>query len=327
MAKLKSEFLQGYHDARGLTRRDRMIGTSSEMAERIAGWKAPWVNAIQSLGPFKKLLESVTGFDSRRRLPVYASTTFLSWCEGRSNGKKEPAESRCLRILTPISQLNIGREALSLLESVADVLVIRPGCCQRPRISHGLLREAKQEGMKTVRGLDEYLRQGLSVVVCEPSCASAFTDDWPDLLDDDALGERLKFGVQMIDVFLAKEIDAGNLNCEFASPHKKILIHGHCHQKALYGTGAMKKILAKVPGLEVNEVDSGCCGMAGSFVYEKEHYSISKTIAEYRLLPAIRNLNGDTQVVACGFSCRHQIADFGNRKAVHWVETLKARVV
>ena len=326
MAKLKSEFLQRYHDAHGLTRRDRLIGTSAEMAERFSGWKAPWVNAVQSFGPFKKLVESLTGFDSRRRLPTYASQPLMSWYGRRSNGSNSSDRKVVLFADTYANfhEPNVGRAALELLESCGyEVQVVRPGCCQRPRISHGLLREAKREGMKTVLGLDTYLKQGLKVVVCEPSCASALNDDWPDLVEDDALGERLKGGVQMIDVFLAREIDSGNLTCEFTSPHKKILIHGHCHQKALYGTAAMKKVLAKVPGLEVSEVDSGCCGMAGSFGYEKEHYNISRTIAEDRLLPAIRNLDSDTQVVACGFSCRHQIADFADRNAVHWVETLR----
>lgn len=328
MARLKSEFLQRYHDAHGLTRRDRLIGTSAEMAEQFAGWKAPWVNAVQSFAPFKKLVEGFTGFDSRRKMPTYASQSFLSWYERQSNGNRSADKKVVLFADTYVNfhEPNIGRAALELLESCGyEVQVVRPGCCQRPRISHGLLREAKREGLKTIMGLDAYLKQGLKVVVCEPSCASAFTDDWPDLIKDDGIGERLKTGVQMIDVFLAKEIDSGNLDCEFTSPHNKILIHGHCHQKALYGTGAMKKVLGKVSGLEVNEVDSGCCGMAGSFGYEKEHYNISKVIAEDRLLPAIRAIDEETQVVACGFSCRHQIADFADRKAVHWVETLKAR--
>jgi Fe-S oxidoreductase len=127
----------------------------------------------------------------------------------------------------------------------------------------------------------------------------------------------------MIDEFLAAEVQNGNLDCQFTSPYKKILIHGHCHQKALYGTTAMKHILDRIPEISVSEIDSGCCGMAGSFGYEKEHYDMSIQIGEDRLFPAIRNRKEGAAVVACGFSCRHQIADGTGEKALHWVETVR----
>jgi Fe-S oxidoreductase len=188
-----------------------------------------------------------------------------------------------------------------------------------------MLREARAEGEKTLHGLDDLIRQGMKIVVCEPSCASALVDDLPDLIDDEGLGKRIQENVLMIDCFLLKEIEEGRLDVELISEAKKVLIHGHCHQKSLFGTEAMKRILARIPGLEVDEIPSGCCGMAGSFGYEKHHYEISKTIGEDRLMPAIRAKSPETTVVACGFSCRHQIADFGGADAVHWVEVLRAR--
>ena len=106
---------------------------------------------------------------------------------------------------------------------------------------------------------------------------------------------------------------------------RRVLIHGHCHQKALWGTAAMKRVLGRVPGLDVAEVDSGCCGMAGSFGYEREHYELSRKIGDDRLFPALRDLDDDVAVVACGTSCRHQIAHFVGRRAVHWVEVLRGR--
>ncbi len=127
----------------------------------------------------------------------------------------------------------------------------------------------------------------------------------------------------MIDEFLAGEVQNGNIDCQFTSPYEKILIHGHCHQKALFGTTAMKQMFDRVPGISVSEIDSGCCGMAGSFGYEKEHYDMSIQIGEDRLFPAIRNRKEGTAVVACGFSCRHQIADGTDVKALHWVETIR----
>ena len=128
----------------------------------------------------------------------------------------------------------------------------------------------------------------------------------------------------MIDIFLAKEIDAGNINVELESAAENILIHGHCHQKALYSTNGMKTIFGKT-NQTVSEIPSGCCGMAGSFGYEKEHYDISQKIGEEILFPTIRTMKNDSVVVANGFSCRHQIEHFTGVKAKHWVEAIKVK--
>lgn len=326
LAKLKGEFLQRYHDRRGLSLRDRMVAASADMAPVFSCWVAPVVNWIQETSLFKGVLESWTGVDRRRTMPRYASEPFHKWFAKRP--KPAGAGSKQV-VLFDDTYLNyyephIGRSAVELLESCGyEVLIARSGCCQRPRISHGLLREAKQEGERTLRALDAFIREGLQVVVCEPSCASALNDDLPDLIEDPQLAKRIHDNVMMIDVFLDREITSGQLHATFKSDAKNLLIHGHCHQKALYGTSSMKSVLSRVPGLSVSEVDSGCCGMAGSFGYEKEHYALSLKIGEDRLLPAVRNRAEGTTVVACGFSCRHQIADTTGVKAVHWVETLR----
>ena len=221
-------------------------------------------------------------------------------------------------------QTNIGISAVELLESCGyEVILANAGCCQRPKISHGFLREARIKGEKTLLNLDKYIQQDLKVVVCEPACCSALTDDLPDLIDDEQLGQRIKENVIMIDEFLAREVRQGDLNCEFRSPFSRILIHGHCHQKSLYGTTAMKQLLDRVPGISVSEIDSGCCGMAGSFGHEKEHYELSMQIGQDRLFPVVRNRQAGTVVVACGFSCRHQLADGTGVKALHWVESIR----
>ena len=222
-------------------------------------------------------------------------------------------------------ETDVGISAVELLESCGyEVILARAGCCQRPRISHGFLRDARDAGEQTLRNLDKFIQQGLDVVVCEPACASALTDDLPDLIDDEQLGERIKCGVMMIDVFLAREIESGRLNCKFTSPFDSVLIHGHCHQKSLYGTTFMKDILDRA-GVSVSEIDSGCCGMAGSFGFEKEHYDMSLAIAEQSLLPAIRSRPDGAAVVACGFSCRQQIEDGTGVRALHWVQTIRGQ--
>ncbi len=328
LARLKSEFLQKYHDVNGVSLREKIVTGSPEIAASIAGWKAPIVNSLQKSYLFRKALEIFAGFDSRRKPPEYARVQFSELFARQPKSNSENGKKVVLFNDTYMNfhQTGIGISAVELLESCGyNVILASVGCCQRPRISHGFLREAKIKGEKTLHNLDKYIQQGLKVVVCEPGCCSALTDDLPDLIGDEQLGHRIKENVMMIDEFLSKEIQMGELNCEFVSSFNKILIHGHCHQKSLYGTTAMKHVLIRVPDITVTEIDSGCCGMAGSFGYEKEHFELSLQIGEDRLFPAIRNRENGTVVVACGFSCRHQIADGTGVKALHWVETLRGK--
>jgi len=329
LARLKGEFLQKYLDEHGVSLREKIVANSTRIAAGIAGWKAPMVNSFQKTWLFRKVLEMVAGFDSRRMPPGYACKPLHKCLANRSRGNARYDKKVVLFDDTYMNyhETNVGISAVELLESCGyEVILAKAGCCQRPKISHGFLRDAKKEGEKTLRNLDQYIQQGLKVAVCEPGCCSALTDDLPDLIDDEALGKRIKEKVMMIDEFLADQIREERLNCEFVSDVKEILIHGHCHQKSLYGTTAMKHILKKVPGIIVEEIDSGCCGMAGSFGYEKEHYELSMQVGEDRLFPAIRKCAAGTTVVACGFSCRHQIEHGTGLKAVHWVETLRGKL-
>ena len=329
LTRLKSEFLQKYHDAHGIGLRERMIACSPLMARIFSGCLAPVVNFFQKTKLFRKVLEIVAGFDSHRIPPEYAHRPLNKWFtkHTKPNGKLTKKVVLFDDTYMKYHQTNVGISAVQLLESCGyEVILANAGCCQRPKISHGFLRNAKIHGEKTLRNLDKFIQQGLKIVVCEPGCGSALTDDLPDLIDDEQLGNRIKENVMMIDEFLASEIKNGSLDCEFISPFDKILIHGHCHQKSLFGTTAMKEILGRVPAISVSEIDSGCCGMAGSFGYEKEHYDMSMKIGEEILFPAVRNRLVGTAVVACGFSCRHQIADGTGVKALHWVETIRGTV-
>ncbi len=326
MARLKSEFLQQYHDAHGGGLREMMVAHSPTMARLIAGRKALLVNLVQKTWPFRKAIEILTGFDIRRPLPEYATLPFPKWFARRTRPNGASRKRIVLFDDTYMNyhQTDVGISATELLESCGyEVTLAQAGCCQRPRISHGHLREAKARGEKTLRNLDVYIQQGLTIVVCEPACCSALTDDLPDLIEDVALGKRIRENVMMIDEFLAREVYSGALTCGFTSPYERILIHGHCHQKSLYGTTAMKHLLDRVPGISVSEIDSGCCGMAGSFGHEKEHYELSLQIGEDRLFPAIRARAEGTAVVACGFSCRQQITDGTDATPLHWVQTLR----
>jgi FAD/FMN-containing dehydrogenase/Fe-S oxidoreductase len=327
MAKLKSEVMSQVFDRHGTRLRDRLIGGSARTAAALAGRLAPVVNAVQRAAPFRRLLEAAAGIHRERVLPSFAAVPLKPRLARRTPPAAGAAGRRvALFADTYLSyhQPEIGVAAVELLESLGyQVELAEAGCCQRPRISHGFLRDARRDGEATLRALDRWLEQGVPVVVCEPSCASALTDDLPDLIDDADLGARIAAGVTMIDAFLARELDAGRLELELTSEAGEVLIHGHCHQKALYGTDAMTRLLCQAPGLAVSEVDSGCCGMAGAFGYEKEHYELSRKIGEDRLFPAIRALDPAAEIVACGFSCRHQIEHFTGRRARRWVELVR----
>ncbi len=324
LARLKSEVLQLRHDRYGVPLRDKLIGAAPELAARLSGPAAGLVNRVNASRPMRRLLERLVGLDARRTPPAYARERFGAWLAGRA-GRSAPDRRVVLFDDTYLNyhEPHLGRTAVELLEACGyEVLVARAGCCQRPRISRGLLREAKRRGEQTLRRLDPFFAQGLPVLVCEPSCAAALGDDLPDLIDDEALGERAKRGVRMIDEFLAAELAAGRLAVGLEPVASEILIHGHCHQKALYGTGAMTRLLSAAGTATVREIDSGCCGMAGGFGYEHEHYDLSVKVGEDRLLPALRAASSAT-IVACGFSCRHQIADLTGRRALHLIEALR----
>lgn len=325
MAKMKSDTLQMYYDEHGITFRDKLIRDSARTSSKISGWKAGMVNTIQKTDLFKGFLQRTAKLDRRRTLPGFTREPFYRWFA--KNAHKTNRGNRKV-VLFADTYLNfhepqVGISALHLLNSCGyEVILANAGCCQRPKISHGFLRDAKKEGARTIENLKKYLDEDLTIVVCEPSCASALNDDLPDMIADTDTSEQLINGVMMIDVFLEDELNKGRLDVHFEPLANSVAIHGHCHQKALYGTKAMKSIL-KHSGKEVREIPSGCCGMAGSFGYEKEHYDLSKKIGEEILFPAIQKLQIGEELVACGFSCRHQIAHFTNAKPKHFVEAIK----
>ena len=326
IARLRAEALAERHAQHGTPPREHLVVASPTLARLLSGPLAPIANAVAGSRPVRWLNEKLLGLDARRVPPAYARVPFERWFDSHHAPDGERPEV----VLFDDTWLRyhdtaVGIGAVELLESCGyRVTLARAGCCQRPAISHGNLALARREGERTLRNLDRWLSAGVPIVCCEPSCASALTDDLPSLIADKALGERAVAGIQMIDVFLARELAAGRLQATFRSTARRVLLHGHCHQKSLFGTKAMTDILALVPGLRVDEADCGCCGMAGSFGYEQEHYDLSMQVAEDRLLPAVRAAGPDATVVACGFSCRHQIVDGTGVKAKHWVEVVRA---
>ncbi|HEX7009268.1 MAG TPA: FAD-linked oxidase C-terminal domain-containing protein [Phycisphaeraceae bacterium] len=324
MARLKSDVLQMRYDRHGTPLGARLLGNLPQVAPLLAGPMAPLVNWVQNSGPFRWAMHKLAGIDRRRPMPAFARQTLRRWFDRRGPQRSNPDAPRVVLFndtFTNFMEPGVGRAAVRLLEACGyQVILANAGCCQRTRISKGLLHLARRDGEQTLRRLDEYVREGLPIVVLEPSCASALADDLPDLIGDEALGKRVAAQVRMIDVFLAQQIAAGRLTPRFTSPFKRVLVHGHCHQKALFGTDAMKQVFEQTPGLDVQLIDAGCCGMAGSFGYE--HYDLSLKIGEDRLFPAVRSRQEGDGIVACGFSCRHQVRDACGVQARHFVEVI-----
>jgi Fe-S oxidoreductase len=215
----------------------------------------------------------------------------------------------------------VGRAAVELLERLGyDVLLAEVGCCGRTLISKGLLKQAARTARRNVAALLPLAAEGIPIVGLEPSCILTFRDEVPDLIPGDE-ARMLAPHTMLIDEFLAREHRRAALPLPGGGRSGKVLLHGHCHQKSLAGTAAVREVLAAA-GYAVEEVDSGCCGMAGSFGFEREHYDVSMAVGERRLLPAVRALPPETPVVAMGVSCRQQIQHGAGRPAVHLVELL-----
>jgi FAD/FMN-containing dehydrogenase/Fe-S oxidoreductase len=330
MAKLKYEFLAGYHRVHGTPLRNRVFGNFRALA-RWGSATAPLSTWLSEARPVRWAMDAVGGVARRRRLPPFVRQTFLHWWSSRlrddrlqrSHQSTAPRGTVALfaDTFTIYNYPEIGQAAVRLLEALGfDVVLADAGCCGRTLISKGLLAQAQRAARSNVAALLPLAAAGTPIVGLEPSCILTFRDEVPDLVPgDDA--RMLARHVMLIDEFLAAEHARTPLPLGNAGG-RRVLLHGHCHQKALAGTGTVRDVL-RAAGYAVEEVDSGCCGMAGSFGFEREHYDLSMAIGERRLLPAVRALPADVPVVAMGVSCRQQIAHGTGRSALHLVEVLE----
>jgi len=219
-------------------------------------------------------------------------------------------------------EIRIGQKMLEILDALDyRVRLVDAGGSHRPLISNGFLRLAKARGKKTFERLRPWLDRKIPIIICEPSAFSALKEDIPDLLDDPTEAQLLASGVISIEHFLADHMstDAANGILKVApGPH---VIHSHCHQKALEGTRYLEQIFSAL-GQPFHILDSSCCGMAGAFGFEKEHYDFSRNIFDTDLGKKLAQWPPDQPILASGFSCRHQIADLGKREVKHWTEVL-----
>jgi FAD/FMN-containing dehydrogenase/Fe-S oxidoreductase len=331
MAKLKYEFLAHYYEANRLPLRAWAFGNFRTVA-RWGSAAAPLSSWLTRKAPVRWAIDVLGGVDRRRPLPPFARRTFLHWWTQRGRDGDEtrtpayrPAARGPVALFADTFMIynypEIGQAAVELLEALGyEVTVAEAGCCGRTMISKGLLKQAVRAARRNIDALLPLASKGVPVVGVEPSCILTFRDEVPDLIPtDDA--RMLARHTKLIDEFLAAEHRRSPLALSGIGRNRRVLLHGHCHQKTLAGTGTVREVLGAA-GYAVQEVDSGCCGMAGSFGFEREHYQVSIAVGERRLLPAVRMLPADAAIVAMGVSCRQQIAHGTGRRALHLVELL-----
>jgi FAD/FMN-containing dehydrogenase/Fe-S oxidoreductase len=328
MATLKAEALHQKHQTKGTPLRSRVFAGIRGL-NRLGAAGAPLSNLPNRVPGMRKLVARAIGIAPQRPLPTFASETLLTWFHGRARDVQEPRSRGPLTFLgdsfTSFTEPAVGIAAIELLELAGwDVRLESGGCCGRAAFSKGMLDQAKRQASGLVDALAG--TEG-PIAGVEPSCVLTLGDEHRALLGaDDARVADVAGRAKLVDELLVEAIDDGALRLrEDAWPAgHRILYHGHCHQKAEVGTAATVALLRRIPGAEVVEVDAGCCGMAGSFGFEAEHYEVSMQVGEDRLFPAVRAEPEGTVMAATGVSCRQQIAHGTTRRAHHPVELIRA---
>ncbi|MBC8033189.1 MAG: FAD-binding protein [Chitinophagaceae bacterium] len=327
ITKMKAEFLQQYYKHKGIPFRVQLVGNFSAQL-KLASFVPGVYNAIYSTPVLRRTLNRMVGFHPERTMPLLYTTTLRKWFAKRKVTRQERIKSVVFFCdeFTNFLDVEIGQKAIMLLEALG-YQVIMPEHLESGRtyLSKGLVIKAKNIANKNIEILSEVVSDEVPVIGVEPSAILTLRDEYPDLANNQfkPAAARLARNTFTIEEFLSMETQKGFISpVRFEKAKKKIVVHGHCYQKALSSQLHIKKILSIPVNYEVELIPSGCCGMAGSFGYEKEHYDISQKIGELVLFPAVRKLADDLLIAASGTSCRHQIKDGTEKKALHPVEIL-----
>jgi FAD/FMN-containing dehydrogenase/Fe-S oxidoreductase len=334
MARMKIEFLHHYHQRHGSRLKDRLIA----WLPRYARWGARLgflLNLRDRLPGLPWLSEKLLGFSARRPLPRWRRDIFNPAHESAGAASVNGAEVVLLvDTFATYFEPDNARAALAVLRAAGYRVHLprppdgaRPLCCGRTFLSAGLVDEARAEARRLIDALRPYIERGLPIIGLEPSCLLTLRDEF-QVMSLGATTGALATQAMLFEEFLAREQEAGRLRLNLqALAEKRALLHGHCHQKAFGAMTAVQQVLRLVPGLEVQTVESGCCGMAGAFGYQAGHYDVSMKMGELNLLPAVRAAEPDTLIVADGTSCRQQIRDGAQREALHVARVLERALV
>ena len=330
VAKLKAEFLQHYYDAHGVPLRSKLIAYITQINKLASVWPSLY-NFFMGYKKVSSILMKLMGFSAKRNMPALSSITMNRWMKQYIKELKDVKSSNGKVYLfndefTNYNDTEIGIRTVQLLTRLGyEVIIPKHIESGRTFLSKGLLRKAKKIAIQNVNYLKDMISQESPLVGIEPSAILTFRDEYPDLVGAELKSISIELGKNalMIDEFLKREIEAGKIRKEqFTDKIQKIKLHGHCQQKAVASTDPTKFLLSFPKNHSVEEIPSGCCGMAGSFGYEKEHYDVSMKIGELVLFPAVREAGADVLIAAPGTSCRHQIKDGTGKQALHPVEIL-----
>ena len=329
MAKIKSEFLQHWYDRHGLSFRTRMIAYI-HVINKIGSFAPTAFNMILRNRTTSAIIKSLAGFASGRSIPLLYKSTLRKWINANlaSLNPEKPVASVCLFIdeFTDYNDTEIGIAAVKLLTALNYKVIVRDhSVSARTFLSKGLIRSAKKIIRKNITSLSEIIGEDLPLIGIEPSAILGFRDEYPELASEDMklASGKLAANTFMIDEFISREYRSGKIDRKlFTEMPAKIMLHGHCQQKAVASTASTIEMLSIPLNYTVTEIQSGCCGMAGSFGYEKEHYELSNRIGELVLFPEVRNSDKSTIITAPGTSCRHHIKDGTGREALHPVMVL-----
>ena len=328
VAKLKAEFLQQYYDANGVPFRSKLIANFTAAA-KLASLFPSLYNFIISNVITGAVIKKLSGFAIKRSMPKISKVSLEKWFQKNYTSNNTKGNKKVFLFCDEFTNYNdaeIGMKGVLLLEKLGyEVLLPKQVESGRAWLSKGLLRHAQKIANQNIELLGGIVTSEIPLIGIEPSAILTFRDEYPDLAYDHNLAsaKALAKNAFLIDEFIANEITKGNIQKEaFTKNVRLIKLHGHCQQKAIASVAPTQSILSFPENYKVEVIASGCCGMAGSFGYEKEHYDLSIQIGELVLLPAVRNQLSDTIIAAPGTSCRHQIKDGAQKIALHPVEIL-----
>jgi len=327
MARYKAEFLDLYQKRQRVPLR-KWITARIDLVFKVLNPIAALANLAARLSLVRWMIEKLLGFDRRRSLPRFAPRAFRNQFASRAILPWTQGKKRVLLFTDCWMNYNepeVGRAAVALLEAAGyDVRLANTRCCGRPAISQGQLDRAITLAQHNISILYPQVESGTIVVGIEPSCLLTMRDEYLDLLSGKSREQarRVARSSLLIDELLASLSQESWEQLSLRAIPQKVFVHGHCHQKALLGMDSLRSLLARVPQLEIELIDSGCCGMAGLFGYEVEHYAVSRACFERVLSPTLSAADRSQLVLAPGFSCRHQIAHFTGREARHPIEFL-----
>ena len=325
VAKMKAEFLQHYYDANGAPIRSKLIANFTK-SQQLGSYVAPLYNFFSQNDFFSGIVKQIIGFAPQRSLPKVHFTTLKDWVKKQEPVLKKRQVYLFCDEFTNYNDTEIGKIAYKLLTALGYQVLIPPHKeSGRTYLSKGFVKEAKKLAQKNVELLKDLVTDDIPLLGIEPSAILTFRDEYLTLVDRNLqqAAESLARNALMIDEFLVSEVEKGFIHREqFTATSRTIKLHGHCYQKAFHLVGYTEKLLSLPINYKVEIIPSGCCGMAGSFGYEKEHYEVSMKVAELVLLPALRESADDVLIAATGTSCRHQIKDGLRKPSYHPVEIL-----